>query len=160
MKTTTVYVQIKGPGLYSGPDSIILHIFCLIPGLVSNIKSVVYSIASLWAWRRMTASQDLHTPSSALKESVVRGHYVYKVIWTSVIGELLPLRAEDNNEHNDHAVAVVKGGNVVGHVSWSIKRSSMLIPANLANIWDPSTIKELASLPLATFRAWLLYRHI
>ena len=70
----------------------------------------------------MAASQDSHALSSFVKESVVRGHHVYKAVWTPVIGELLSLRAEDNNEHDDHAVAVVKGGDVVGHVPWAISR--------------------------------------
>ena len=67
----------------------------------------------------MAASQ---AHSSFVKESVVRGHHVYKVVWTPVIGELLPLRAEDNNEHDAHAVAVIKDSDVVGHVPRSISR--------------------------------------
>ena len=64
----------------------------------------------------MAASHGLRAPSSIEKESVVRGHHVYKAIWTPVIGEELSLRAEDNNEHDNHAVAVLKGRNVIGHV--------------------------------------------
>ena len=52
----------------------------------------------------MAASHSLCVPSSVEKESVVRGHHLYKAIWTPVIGEL-SLRAEDNNEHDNHAVA-------------------------------------------------------
>ena len=50
------------------------------------------------------------------KESVVRGHHVYKVIWTPVIGEELEVRTEDDNDHDQHAVAVVKDGVVIGHM--------------------------------------------
>ena len=82
----------------------------------------------------MTASQDLHVTSSVVKESIVRGHHVYIVIWTPVIGELLVLRAEDNNEHNDHAVAVVKGGDVVGHVLRSISRIAWFFLKRIGNI--------------------------
>lgn len=74
----------------------------------------------------MAASQDLHAPSSIVKESVVRGHHLYKTVWTPVIGELLPLRAEDDNEHDDHAVAVVKAGDVVGHVPRAISTVAWL----------------------------------
>ena len=70
----------------------------------------------------MAVSQDLYVPSSIVKESVVRGHHVYKAVWTPVIGELQPLRVEDDNEHDDHAVTVVKGGDVVGYVLRAISR--------------------------------------
>ena len=50
------------------------------------------------------------------KESVVRGHHVYKVIWTPVIGEELEVRTKDDNDHDQHAVAVVKDGVVIGHM--------------------------------------------
>ena len=49
------------------------------------------------------------------KVSVVRGHHIYKVIWTPEVGEDLQLRPEDHNEHDTYAVAVVKGGSIVGH---------------------------------------------
>ena len=69
------------PGFYSGPASI--KIFFLILGLVSNIKSVVYSMAPRIG--RMTASQDSHATSSVMKESVVRGHHVYKAAADSLV---------------------------------------------------------------------------
>ena len=49
-------------------------------------------------------------------ESVVRGHHIYKTIWTPYIGEKLPLDAEDNNLHDRHAVAVIRNGTVVGYM--------------------------------------------
>ena len=45
---------------------------------------------------------------------------MHKAVWTPVIGELLLPRAADDNEHDDHAVTVVKGGDVVGYVAWAI----------------------------------------
>lgn len=72
----------------------------------------------------MAASHGLRAPSSIEKESVVRGHHVYKAIWTPVIGEELSLRAEDNNEHDNHAVAVLKGRSVIGHVTRSISTAA------------------------------------
>ena len=37
------------------------------------------------------------------KTSVVRGHHIYKSIWTPIIGEELVLKAQDDNEHDKHA---------------------------------------------------------
>ena len=50
------------------------------------------------------------------KESVVRGHHIYKTVWTPVIGEELPVEREEDNQHDQHAVAVVKNGTIVGHM--------------------------------------------
>ena len=56
------------------------------------------------------------------KASVVRGHHIYKTIWTPTVGETLQLRAEDTNEHDEHAIAVIKSGTTVGHVPHSMSR--------------------------------------
>ena len=32
---------------------------------------------------------------------------MYKTVWTPFIGEELPLKAEDGNSHDEHAVAVM-----------------------------------------------------
>ena len=37
-------------------------------------------------------------------DGVVRGHHVYKSIWTPVLGEELSTEREDNNEHDNYAV--------------------------------------------------------
>ena len=39
------------------------------------------------------------------KTSVVKGHHVYKAVWTPFIGEELPVQPEDHNDHDEHAVA-------------------------------------------------------
>ena len=53
--------------------------------------------------------------------SVIRGHHIYKTIWTPVIDEQLFTKAEDGNEHDRHAVAVTNGeGTVVGHMPRSL----------------------------------------
>ena len=49
-------------------------------------------------------------------DSVVRGHHVYKSVWTPVIGEELYLEPEESNEHDKYAVAVRKDGEIVRHV--------------------------------------------
>ena len=41
------------------------------------------------------------------KESVVRGHHVYKHVWTPEIGEELSVKKEPGNLHDDFAVSVV-----------------------------------------------------
>ena len=52
--------------------------------------------------------------------SVVRGHHIYKDIWTPVIGEELTCRREVGNIHDLHAVATIRGSDVVGHVPRTI----------------------------------------
>ena len=59
---------------------------------------------------------------------------MYKAVWTPVIGKELSLRAEDNNEHDNHAVAVVKGGNVIGHILWSISTAAWFFLKREGNI--------------------------
>ncbi len=59
------------------------------------------------------ASQDtsdfVHT-----SDSVVRGHHVYKRIWTPTVGKQLQLRPEEDNESDPRTVAVLKHGVIVG----------------------------------------------
>ena len=52
------------------------------------------------------------------KPSVVKGHHV---IWTPEVGEELPVNCEYSNEH---AVAVLKDGEIVGHLPRTISRVS------------------------------------
>ena len=49
-------------------------------------------------------------------ESVIRGHHVYKSIWHPILGEQLTHEREDGNNHDRHAVSVMNGGAIVGHV--------------------------------------------
>ena len=49
-------------------------------------------------------------------ESVVRGHHIYKTIWTLSLGEVLMVFPEPLNNHNRHAVCVKKDDVIVGHV--------------------------------------------
>ena len=44
-----------------------------------------------------------------LMESTIRGHNVYKYIWSSVVGEELECQIETGNVHDLYAVSVVKG---------------------------------------------------
>jgi len=58
------------------------------------------------------------------KESVVRGHHVYKTVWIPFIGEILAVNREEDNSHDCHAVAVYLEDSVVGHLSRSISKVS------------------------------------
>ena len=61
--------------------------------------------------------------SSWLTNSVVRGHHVYKNVWTPSIGERLQLRRQDDNDYDNHAVSVVKAKTIVGHVPREMLRT-------------------------------------
>ena len=54
---------------------------------------------------------------------MVRGHHIYKTSWTLVIGEV-PIEREEDNQHDEHAVAVMKNGTIIGQVLRSISRLS------------------------------------
>ena len=58
-------------------------------------------------------------------DSVVRGHHVYKTIWTPFLGEILTAIAEPGNSHDRHAVCVKKEGHgeIVGHVPRELSRT-------------------------------------
>ena len=48
--------------------------------------------------------------------SCIRGFHIYKDVWEPIVGEELECKIEDNNEHDRHAVAVMKEDRVVGHI--------------------------------------------
>ena len=54
--------------------------------------------------------------------SYIRGHHVYKEVWTPYIGEELSVKKETENRHDAFAVAVEKDG-VVGHSPQCISRN-------------------------------------
>ena len=47
------------------------------------------------------------------KARVVKGYHIYKAVWMPVIGEELHTKLEKDNEH---AVAVILDGCIVGHL--------------------------------------------
>ena len=53
-------------------------------------------------------------------KSVVRGHHVYKAVWSPHLGEELETQRELDNEHNWFAVVVTKAGQTVGHMPMEI----------------------------------------
>ena len=56
------------------------------------------------------------------KDSIVRGHHIYKSVGTPVICEELYLEAEQSSEHDEYAVAIRKDAETVGHVPRSFSR--------------------------------------
>ena len=56
-----------------------------------------------------TASMDTKNDTFRL-DSVVRGHHVYKNIWSSMLGEELQCIREMGNVHDLYAVGIVKTG--------------------------------------------------
>ena len=61
--------------------------------------------------------------SILLKESVIRGHHVFKNIWTPRLGEVLLVKQEAGNTHDRRAVALLKADRtVVGHVPREFSR--------------------------------------
>ena len=58
----------------------------------------------------------------AVKESVVRGHHVYKEVWRPIIGQELPVLSEPSNIHDQRAVAIYLDGVVVNHIPREIAK--------------------------------------
>lgn len=57
-----------------------------------------------------------------LYESVIRGHHIYKRIWTPTITEILSVNFDPANRHDHFTIAVLKAGAVVGHVPREVSR--------------------------------------
>ena len=50
-------------------------------------------------------------------KSEARGHHIYKHVWTSVIHKELTVLPEESNIHDQHAVTVMKDGDIVDSFS-------------------------------------------
>ena len=48
-------------------------------------------------------------------DSIVRGHHVYKTVWSPSLREILTAIPEPENNHNRHTVCVKKGREIVHH---------------------------------------------
>ena len=55
-------------------------------------------------------------------EMVIRGHHIYKEIWTPMINEILVCSQEHKNSEDPLAVSVMKGDDIVGHVPREVSR--------------------------------------
>ena len=49
-----------------------------------------------------------------VQESIVRGHHIYKCVWTPHVGEQLQMQREENNENDPRTVAIMKDSVIVG----------------------------------------------
>ena len=49
-------------------------------------------------------------------KTFIKGHHIYKNIWTSQLDELLEVSTEPDNPVDKFAVAVKKNQNIVGHL--------------------------------------------
>lgn len=47
---------------------------------------------------------------------MIRNYHVYKEVWKATEGEILLCQRENNNYHDPFSVAVIKDGQIVGHV--------------------------------------------
>ena len=72
----------------------------------------------------MAAEAEASTEARYTYSSVVRGHHVYKETWTPYVSEELIASCEDTNVYDRHAVAILKNGEVVGHMPRTIARYS------------------------------------
>jgi len=52
----------------------------------------------------------------------IRGHDVYKKVWTPFVGEVLLMEQEDHNPENCFTVTMLKSGEIVSHVLHEISR--------------------------------------
>ena len=60
------------------------------------------------------------------KASVIQGHHVCTRLYglLSLVNTYVTLKIEDGNAHDEHTVAVIKDGSVVGHVPRSLSTIS------------------------------------
>ena len=63
-----------------------------------------------------------------LSSSVIRGHHIYKTVWSPSTGEILEAAREPNNSHDHHAVCLRKAEVIVGHVPRHFGRVFFFFP--------------------------------
>uniref|UniRef100_A0A1X7SH94 HIRAN domain-containing protein n=1 Tax=Amphimedon queenslandica TaxID=400682 RepID=A0A1X7SH94_AMPQE len=56
--------------------------------------------------------------------SVIRGHHVYKRIWTPYMNEKLTATPAEDNPFDKYAVAVMKNEDIVGHIPRKLAKVS------------------------------------
>ena len=96
----------------------------------NNIVSDIYLyrlseyVSELSAASKEMASEIVGDGNSFTLESYIRGHHVYHTVWTPIINKVLPVKRELTNDFDRFAVAVLKGGEVVGHVPRTLSKTS------------------------------------
>ena len=71
----------------------------------------------------MATVSDASAACTFTQSDVVRGHHIYKEVWTPFIGEELYLQQERYNIHDRFAVTLMKGSNIVGRVPQELSRT-------------------------------------
>ena len=66
------------------------------------------------------------------KTSVIRGHHIYKSVWTPFIRKELMVEVEDGNEHSEHAVAMITISCFFGGIGSSLQVTTMWVQAQPA----------------------------
>ena len=95
-----------------------------LPEVVVEIQSELYlNMASGELYLNMAS--EIVDGGSVQLESFVRGHHVYQILvsWTPNFGEVLLVKIELTNEYDRFAVAVLKDGEVVGHVPQALSKA-------------------------------------
>jgi len=69
----------------------------------------------------------------AYLSSCIRGHYVYNIIWTAIVGEELLCARGVGNAKNRYAISVLWGLYVVEHLSQKISRICSLFSSRWYN---------------------------
>ena len=82
--------------------------------------------------------------------SCVRGYHVYQKKWKATEGESLSCKREEGSREDPFAVAIVKSGEIVGHVPRSISCGRFLILATrrvngLLHHWEEAAFKGLTT---------------
>ena len=93
--------------------------------VIMPIAISIVNVEQTTRTEKMT-SAPVSDDSTFLHESVIRGHHIFKGIWTPRTGEIVQVRQEAGNPHDRNAVALLKAdGTVVGHVPSSFLLGSL-----------------------------------
>ena len=80
-------------------------------------------------------------------DSCIRGHHVFKNIWTPTMGEQLPCRREIGNNNDRYVVARLRNRTTVGHVPRKISAACALFLQREGSIHCVVTGKRCFHLP-------------
>ena len=64
-----------------------------------------------------TARSTWQNVKASTLESVIRGRHIYKrrLLWRPLVGEILTLEQEEDNNHDKFAISLLKDAAVIGH---------------------------------------------
>ena len=74
------------------------------------------------SYSSLTMANEVVEEGLCYEWSYIRGYHEYQAIWTPSIGEMLVLKVEPTNPHDDFTMSIVKDGAVVGHVPKYVSR--------------------------------------